>query len=95
MKEKNELILSTGSVWKISSDTWLNWLIESKQSKIDFYGCSPFYSPFTYQTDNEYRITILEKWKQIFKQKYYTKKSFFEIWYFFTIIFAENKLCEK
>ena len=69
MKEKNELILSTGSVWKISSDTWLNWLIESKQSKIDFYGCSPFYSPFTYQTDNEYRITILEKWKQIFKQK--------------------------
>lgn len=69
MKEKNELILSTGSVWKISSDTWPNWLIESKQSKIDFYGCSPFYSPFTYQTDNEYRITILEKWKQIFKQK--------------------------
>ena len=69
MKEKNELILSTGSVWKISSDTWLNWLIESKQSKIDFYGCSPFYSPFTYQTDNEYRITILEKWKQNFSNR--------------------------
>lgn len=69
MKEKNELILSTSSVWKISPDTWLNWLIESKQSKIDFYGCSPFYSPFTYQTDNEYRMAVLKKWKQLFKQK--------------------------
>lgn len=69
MKCKNELILSTSSLWKISADTWLNWLSENNLKRIDFYGCSPHYSPFSYLTANSQRLNILKKWRERFEKK--------------------------
>lgn len=70
MKCKNEIILSTSSFWKISADTWLNWLSENNLKRIDFYGCSPHYSPFSYLTVDSQRLNILKKWRERFEKKH-------------------------
>lgn len=69
MRNGNEIVISTIAGWKISPEVWLGWLAEDGLDKIDFYGCSPAYSPFSYKKENGYREMELEKWRRRFDKR--------------------------
>lgn len=64
MRKENELVISSISGVKISSETWLRWLSKQQIRKIDFYGCVPAYDPFLYR-EGKNRFEKLRIWKEL------------------------------
>lgn len=63
MNRRHEIILSTVSGWKISPEVWMEWLVENRLKRIDFYGHRPAFAPFFYKEDN------LESWRKAFEKR--------------------------
>ena len=63
MKQKGKMILSTIMGQKISPDLWMKWIRENGFDQIDFYGCFPLYSPFSYK-DPQMRKERLLGWQR-------------------------------
>lgn len=69
MKQKGKMILSTIMGQKISPDLWMKWIRENGFDQIDFYGCFPLYSPFSYKDPQMRKERLLGWTKRLRKEQ--------------------------